>query len=163
MNIYLSSPSSVFAHYQRYTSTTLIPPEICNGTPPYNRVPAMFTLIQRKTSGKADRVVHRVHIVHRPGHLLSSLLEIGSRSVHGEGELGAGIGEREGCEFWHAEDVENLWHVGDLEPEDSTIGLTVGLDQELRRADLCSIRLIYTSWNPISERENAPFSEVSQA
>ena len=162
MNIYLSSFSSTFAHYQRYTSTTPIQPTICNGAPSYRKVPVTFTLIQRQTSGEVDRVVHRVHILHRLGHLLPSLLEIGSGSVHGEGELGTGIGEREGCEFWRGEDVEQFWHVGYLEPENLTIGVTVGLDQELRRTGLCSTRSVYPSRNPIPERENAPFSEESQ-
>ena len=105
----------------------------------------MFTLIQRQTFGEADRVVHRVHIVRRLSHLMPSLLEIGSGSVHGEGELGAGIGEGEGWEFWRGKDVENFWHVDDLEPECLTIGVTVRLDQELCRTELCGTRSIYAS------------------
>ena len=38
-------------------------------------------------------------------------------SVREEGELGTGIGKREGYGFWRHDDAENLWPVGDLRPE----------------------------------------------
>ena len=57
-------------------------------------------------------------------------LEIDSGSTHGEGKLGTGIGEREGCGFRRSGDVRDLWRAGDMKPEDSSVGV-VGLDQQL--------------------------------
>ena len=109
----------------------------------------IHVLIQRRTSGEVDKVVYRVLVVNRPGHLATRIT--GSGSAHGEGDLGAGIGQREGCGLWGGGDVENLRHVGDLEPENLTIGVVVGLDQVLHRIDLCSTRLVYASRNIISK------------
>ena len=68
--------------------------------------------------------------MNRPGHLLASFLQIGSGSTRGEGEFGTGIGQREECGLWGGNNFENLWHVGNLEPENPTIGVAVGLDQD---------------------------------
>lgn len=68
--------------------------------------------------------------MNRPGHLLASFLQIGSGSTRGEGEFGTGIGQREECGLWGGKNFENLWHLGNLEPENSTIGVAVGLDQD---------------------------------
>ena len=51
-------------------------------------------LVKRRTSGEVNKVEHGVRI-RRSGRLLVCPLEIVSGSVHGEGELGAGVGERE--------------------------------------------------------------------
>ena len=50
----------------------------------------VHVLIQRRTSGEVDKVVYRVLVESRPGHLATRI--IGSGSAHGEGDLGAGIG-----------------------------------------------------------------------
>ena len=49
--------------------------------------------MQRRASGEVDGVEYHVHVLSRPGHLLPTLI-IGSGSAHGEGDLGASIGER---------------------------------------------------------------------
>ena len=56
------------------------------------------------------------------------MLKVDSRSAHGEGELGAGIGQREEYGFWHRDDAEDLWRVVDLVPEDFTVRGVVGLE-----------------------------------
>ena len=58
---------------------------------------------------------------------------------------------REGFGFRHGEDIENIWHAGDLEPENLAIGVVVGLDQELCCIDLCGTRSVYASYNTISK------------
>ena len=49
-------------------------------------------LIQRDTSGEVDKHEPGVQTDRLPDHLLVSVLEVDSRSAHGESELGAGIG-----------------------------------------------------------------------
>lgn len=93
---------------------------------------------KRRTSGEVDKIERGVH-VRRPGHLLVGLLEIGSGSTHRESELSTGIRTREGFRFRRCDGAENLWPVSDLEPGNLTIGAVVGLDQGLRRMDLCVI------------------------
>ena len=91
----------------------------------------VYLLIQRHTTGEVDKCEHGVQTGRLPGHLLVSVLEVDSRSAHGESEFGAGIGQREGYGFWRRVDAENLWCVSDLEPEDFTVGGVVWLEQEL--------------------------------
>ena len=88
-------------------------------------------MIQRDTSGKVEKCEHGVQIALLPDHLLVSVLEADSGSTHGESKFGAGIGQRSGCGFGGHGDTENLWCVGDLEPEDFTIREVVELEQEV--------------------------------
>ena len=102
-------------------------------------------LIQRHTSGEVDKLVHSVHIVRLPDHLLMSLLGVGPRSANGEGEIAAVEGEREGIRRWRSDNAENLRRICDLDPENLTFRVVLRLDQELHRIDLCNIRSIYAS------------------
>ena len=88
----------------------------------------VYLLVQRDTSGKVDKCEHGVQTGRLPDHLLVSVLEVDSRSAHGESEFGAGIGQREGYGFWRRVDAENFWCVGDLEPEDLAVRGVVGLE-----------------------------------
>ena len=91
--------------------------------------------------------------MNRPGHLLASFLVIGSGSTHGEDESGTGIRQREECGLRDGDNVENLWHVGNLEPENLTIGVAVGLDQELCCIDLCGTRSVMYHGTPTQSEE----------
>ena len=64
-----------------------------------------YLLIQRNTSGEVDKREHGVQTDRLPDHLLVSVLKVDSRSAHGEGELGAGIGQREEYGFWHRDEL----------------------------------------------------------
>jgi hypothetical protein len=68
----VSSFSSAFTHYLWYIPTT-------------------------PTPSVKSTVEHAVGIGRLPDHFLASVLEIWSRSAHRDGELGAIVGEREGC------------------------------------------------------------------
>ena len=54
---------------------------------------------------------------------------------------------------WHGDDGENLWRVGDLDPENSALR-ELSDWQELYRLNLCGVRPIYASWDTIQKREN---------
>ena len=97
---------------------------------PYNPSD-VYHLIQRDTSGKVDKCEHGMQIARPPDHLLVSVLEADSGSTHEESKSGAGIGQRDGYGFGGRDDAENLWCVGDLELEDSTIREVVELEQEV--------------------------------
>ena len=91
----------------------------------------VYLLIQCDTTGEVDKCEHGVQTGRLPDHLLVSVLEVDSGSAHGESEFGAGIGQREGYGFRRRDNAENFWCVGDLEPEDFTVGGVVWLEQEL--------------------------------
>lgn len=78
-------------------------------------------LIQRDTSSEVDKFEHSVQNARLLGRPLASV----------------SMGQREGCGFWRRDCAENVWCVGDLGPEDSTVRGVVGLDQELHRIGLC--------------------------
>jgi len=118
-------------------------------------------LVQSDTSSQVDKIVQAADTGRPPFHLLVRVLEIGSRSTHGEGELCTFVGEREGHGIWRSNGAENLWRIGDLEPENLTFGSVIGLEQQLHRIDLCNKRSIYAPWNVITG--NAPLPEGSQA
>ena len=93
-------------------------------------------MVQSDTLDQVDKIVHAVGIGRLLFHLLARVLEIGSRSAHGEGEFGAFVGEREGYGFWRSNSGENPRQVGDLETVNLTPGRVVAPDQELHRTDL---------------------------
>ena len=96
-------------------------------TEPYYNPSDIYLLIQRHTSCEVDKCEHCVQTGHLPDHLQVSVPEVDSRSAPGESELGTGIGQRGGYGFWRRNDSENLWCVGDLEPEDFIVRGAVGL------------------------------------
>ena len=57
-------------------------------------------LVQRDTSGEVHELIHGVKIIRLPDHLLVSVLEIGSGSTYGEGDLSVLGGEWEGGGRW---------------------------------------------------------------
>lgn len=87
--------------------------------------------IQRDTSSEVEKSEHGARIAHLLGYPLASVLKIDSGSTHREGELGASIGQREGCGLWRRDGAESVWCVSDLGTEDLTVRGVVGLDQEL--------------------------------
>jgi hypothetical protein len=91
-------------------------------------------------------------------------LEIDSGSAQGKGELAAVVEEKEGCGRWRSDNAEDLWRVGDLEYEISTVRGAVWLDQELHRTNLCNARSTYAPWDIIlNEGANAPLPEEYEA
>ena len=109
-------------------------------------------LVRGDTSGKVDKVEQVADAARLPDHLLVGLLEIDPRSAHRDGEFGAGEGGMGGRGFWCRNDVEDVWNVGDLEPENLIFGLgVVGQDQELHRIDLCRTGSVYASQNVVTE------------
>jgi len=99
-------------------------------------------LIQRNTSGRVGKLEHIVQVCHIPSHFPIRVVEIGSRSAHGEHEFGAVVGERERRGCWRRDDVQDIWHVGDLDPKRLSSRRVSGLEK-LYRGDLCGIRSIY--------------------
>lgn len=97
-------------------------------------------LVQGAAVGEIDEVEEVVHIVDLPDHLV---LGASSGSAHREGDLGALVGEGEGNRFGSGNDAEDIWSIADLEPKHLTIGMTVGLLQELHRVDLWNTQSVY--------------------
>ena len=109
-------------------------------------------LVRGDTSGKVDKVEQVADAARLPDHLLVGLLEIDPRSAHRDGEFGAGERGRGGCGFWRRNNVEDVWNVGDLEPENLIFGFgVVRQDQELHRIDLCRTGSVYASRNVVTE------------
>ena len=94
-------------------------------------------LVQRRTPSKVDKVGDVEHVVHLPGELLVRVLEVDPGSAHGGGDIGADVGEGETHGLRGGDHAEEVWHVGDLEPENLVFGIVLGLDQVLHRVDLC--------------------------
>ena len=88
-------------------------------------------LIQRDASSKVNKGEEVTDIVRLPLQLLVTVLEVGSRSAHGDGDLGVIVGEGKGHGFRRGDDAEDIWRVGDLEPEDLSFGGAILLEQIL--------------------------------
>ena len=73
--------------------------------------------IQCDASSEVDKGEQVTDIIRLPLRLLITVLEVGSRSAHGDGDLGVIVGEGEGHGFWGGDNAEDIWRVGDLEPE----------------------------------------------
>lgn len=92
-------------------------------------------LVQRMAVGKVDKVKEVMNVVNLPDHLGFALV-VGSGSTQRQGELGGVIEERESNRFRGGDDIDRLWFIGDLEPENLIFGTAI-LGQELHRIDLC--------------------------
>ena len=106
-------------------------------------------LVQRVAVRKVDKVIEGVHVVHLPDHFV--LLGVSSGPAHGEGYLGAVVQDGEPNGFGSGDDVEGVWGVSQLDPENLVIVVTIGLSQVLHRLDLYKQRSIYAPWKRKSE------------
>ena len=135
----------------------------CGPVDPH-RTGHVHVLIDRDASSEVSKVGNLEVVVSLPGHQVLIVAKVGPRSAEGERDHRVFEGGRDDLGFGSSDNVEKVWHVGDLEPENLTIGRAIGLGQVLDGLDLCKRSSIYASQsNHPKSRINAPLPFVSQA